>query len=357
MQLRPGLRIFFDSAPRFLGAVFCLATLFATSACREKSANPDWSAPGGSTPATTATAEVSEPAAPAQQPDPAPDESATGPPSADRPPLRFVSYNVENWLTMDRRTAGKAQKAAPKPDREKKAVIALLIRHKPDVIGISEVGKAADLEEIREMLKAAGADFPSTHYTGGEDPTRRLGLLSRFPIVTTDKPAELNYRLGGQTFGMSRGILDATVAAPGRNYRFLGVHLKSKRDSEFGDQAAMRLNEGRLLRRHVDRILKADSATRLVVYGDFNDTRAAPTLKTITGKYKDPAYLTAIPARDSNGESWTHFWELHDIYSRFDFILVSSALRPETDFRGSYIINDAEWKAASDHRPVVAIFR
>ena len=54
--------------------------------------------------------------------------------------------------------------------------------------------------------------------------------------------------------------------------------------------------EARLLRRHVDSILKENADARLVVYGDFNDTRATPAIKQITGKYNDPTYLTAIPA-------------------------------------------------------------
>lgn len=163
--------------------------------------------------------------------------------------------------------------------------------------------------------------------------------------------------MAGQTFGINRGILDATIDAKGKAYRFLGVHLKSKRDSEQGDQEAIRLNEARLLRRHVDSILTQDADARLIVYGDFNDTRATPALKLITGKYNSPTYLTAIPAKDSNQEAWTHYWTTNDIYSRIDFIMVSKAMRPEVDFQASKIIDDAEWESASDHRAVLAILK
>jgi len=42
-------------------------------------------------------------------------------------------------------------------------------------------------------------------------------------------------------------------------------------------------------------ILKSDADARLIVYGDFNDTRPTPTCKIITGSYNDPGYLTALP--------------------------------------------------------------
>ena len=135
------------------------------------------------------------------------------------------------------------------------------------------------------------------------------------------------------------------------------MHLKSKRDSEQGDQEAIRLSEARLLRRHVDSILKTEANARLVVYGDFNDTRATPAIKQITGKYNDPTYLTAIPAKDSNQEAWTHYWELNDIYSRIDFIMVSKGLKEDVDFQAAKIINDSDWKDASDHRALLAIFK
>jgi endonuclease/exonuclease/phosphatase family metal-dependent hydrolase len=342
-----------------------MLALLASSAC-EKKGTPDWDTPGGKAPSTAAVESL-----PTQQPLPSDaseipladdfPESQTPPADAtDSAPsesFRFIAYNVENWLTMDRYVEGKTLKGAPKPDSEKKAVVDLLARHAPDVIGLCEIGEATDLAEIQEKLKAAGLDLPHSHYTGGSDPTRHLGLLSRFPITSTAKPAETEYQLEGQTFAINRGILDASVTARGKSYRFLGVHLKSKRDSEQGDQEAIRLNEARLLRRHVDAILKSDAAARLVVYGDFNDTRATPAIKTITGKYKDPTYLTAIPAKDSRNDAWTHHWALHDIYSRIDLIMVSQGLRNDVNYRAAKIIDDAGWDKASDHRAVMAVFK
>jgi endonuclease/exonuclease/phosphatase family metal-dependent hydrolase len=266
-------------------------------------------------------------------------------------------YNVENWLTMDRYVDNKQLKDAAKPDTEKKAAIELIARHVPDVLGLCEIGTREDLLEIQAALKSAGVDLPNLHYSGGSDPVRHLGLLSRFPITGTATVEESTFRIDGTEYRFNRGVLDATVEARGKSYRFLGVHLKSKREVEDGDQELMRQGEARLLRKHVDSIFEADADARLVVYGDFNDTRPSPSFRTVTGSYNDPKYLTAIPAKDSRGHAWTHHWNPHDIYSRIDFVTVSRVLRAEVDFDKSYLVDDEEWSEASDHRPVLAIFK
>ncbi len=356
---------FGKSTKLLIQTICCALALLAATSCGKKSGTPDWDTPQ--------TSEVTSPAALPAPEEPSAEsvveeavaglEPVTPPAVAPTPAqpstagLRFITYNVENWLTMDRFAQGKTLKGSPKPDKEKNAVITILARNAPDVIGLCEIGTAADLAEIQEMLKAAGLDLPNSHYTGGSDLVRHLGLLSKFPIKSTAKPAETEYQLNGQTFGINRGILDASIDARGKSYRFVGVHLKSKRESEQGDQEAIRLNEARLLRRHVDSIFKTDPEARLIVYGDFNETRSMAAIKTITGKYNDASYLTAIPVKDSHQETWTHFWALNDVYSRFDFVMGSKAMRKETDFTASRIIDDPEWVNASDHRPVIAVFK
>ena len=347
-------------APAITGAVLCAAIALATLSCRKNPSTPDWDTAGDATatevrptPTTTSPPASSHRKKPQTQP-PGPSRSAKTPSAGS---LRFAAYNVENWLTMDRFTDNQQLTNAPKPAAEKQAVIRLLVKHSPDVIGLCEIGQASDLAEIQQSLKTAGLYLPHSYYTGGSDPIRHLGFLSRFPITSRAKPAETEFHLRGRTFGINRGILDATITARGKSYRFLGVHLKSKRQVEEADQEQMRIHEARLLRRHVDAILQADPRARLIVYGDFNDTRPSKAFKTVTGSYNDPGYLTAIPFKDSRGEAWTHHWALHDIYSRIDFVTVTRALRPEVDFEGSYLIDDPGWDQASDHRPMLAIFK
>lgn len=337
------------AAPRLLGAVFFGICAVTGSSCEQEDQTPDWTSIAETSPETAGIP-------PQQAPETTPPNPETNPP-VNSDGLRFIAYNVKNWLDMDRYVDKKNLKDSPKPESEKQAVVALLVRHSPDVIGICEIGQATDLAEIQERLKAMGLNLPHSHFTGGSDPTRHLGLLSRFPIISTAKPAVNDYQLAGQTFAINRGILDATVQPNGKPHRFIGVHLKSKRDSEQGDQEAIRLNEARLLRKHVESILSQDAAARLIVYGDFNDTRPSNPIKLITGNYGEPTYLTAIPAKDSRNDAWTYYWALHDIYSRIDLIMVSQEMRKDVDFAAAKVIDDSDWYLASDHRPVLAIFK
>jgi endonuclease/exonuclease/phosphatase family metal-dependent hydrolase len=327
------------------GAFLASAVLFAGTACELLAATPTWEK---QTAHATPPAEVPTPEATAK-----PATEAT----ASAEAVRFISYNVENWLTMDRFVDGKPLKGAPKPDSEKQAVTEILARHKPDILGLCEIGLASDLADIQQRLKAAGLDLPHSHHTGGSDPVRHLGILSRFPITSTSNSAILDYQLAGKTFQINRGILDATVEVHGKPYHFIGLHLKSKRDSEQGDQEAIRLNEVRLVRNHIDKLLKANPNERLIVYGDFNDTRGTPAIKLLVGKYSSPNYLTAIPMKDSRQMAWTHHWTAQDIYSRIDFIMVSQQMKMDVDFPASRIIDDTDWSEASDHRPTLAIFK
>ncbi len=277
--------------------------------------------------------------------------------SENAPQVRFISYNVLNWLTMERFENRKPVGKTSKPDEEKKQVIRILAEGKPDILGLCEVGTKKDLTEIQRLLGEAGASLPHLYHSTGPDPVRSLGLLSRYPIVSTDSSAPLEYRLQGKTFSMGRGILDATVDANGLKLRFLGVHLKSKREVPEGDQEAMRVNEARLLRQHIDSILKSDPKAPLVVYGDFNDTYPSTTVRTIYS-HPNPAFrLRPVYLRDSRREAWTHHWRPHDIYSRIDFVTISESLRSRVDYKGSFIMDDAAWDQASDHRPLLVIFR
>ena len=352
------------SAPGVLGAFFCALLAFSAVSCKKK-ATPDWNTPGGELP--TVQAEEVQPAPPESTPvppkEPANPSSATkaapvelSSEQASAQGLRFIAYNVENWLAMDRYVDRKSLKNASKPDSEKNAVINILARHQPDVIGLCEIGTLEDLAEVQSLLKEKGLDLPHSRYVGGSDPVRHLGLLSRFPITSTGAVEESNYQLSGKTFAINRGIMDATVEARGKSYRFVGVHLKSKREVESGDQEAMRRNEAKLLRKHLDGIFKQDTDARLIVYGDFNDTRNSSAFKAATGPYNSPTFLKPLFLKDSVGTSWTQFWSYQDVYSRLDFVTVSKSIEDEVDLKASKVIDDTEWDKASDHRAVLVTF-
>ncbi|MFT3991886.1 MAG: hypothetical protein QM680_10805 [Luteolibacter sp.] len=326
-MLHPLNHLFSKHAPVFIGAAFCTGILLL-AACKRRQP-PEWEFP----PATTSNTGNASPA----------------PVSPARPAenFRLLSYNLKNWLEMERNG-----QPAPKPEVEKQAVVSLIASQRPDIVGVCEIGTADDLADLRNRLKNNGLDLPNFVHHGGADPVRHLGLLTRFPILRTTEAAKTTYQISGKTHGIQRGILDATLQIGSDSYRILGVHLKSRLEVETGDQAQMRLEEARLLRAHVDGILKTDPATRLIVYGDFNDSRDSLPLKTVIGQNLSP-----LPLKDHHAESWTYYWSIPETYSRIDFIFTGPSLKSSIDPETSHIVADPIWNQASDHRPILATFR
>ncbi len=345
-------RFLIHSAPGFLGAFLLPLALLG---CKDQDRSDDWAGhPKSESPAVVVAA------APVAAPKPVTPVAVD--PVVDSEPVeegsvRFIAYNVENWLTMDRYVDGKSLKGSPKPEKEKLAIAELLADAKPDILGISEIGNEEDVKDLQAYLAKAGHPMQHSHVNRGADPTRSLVLISRFPIGKTVKRDDLTYSSKGREYAMQRGILDATVETPAGAYRFLGLHLKSKRETEDGDQEDMRLNEGHLLRREIDEILSEDPDARLVVYGDLNDTRQSPTIRTIHGGGKNPKSLLMIALKDSRGHFWTHHWDFQDVYSRIDYVLVSGALRNLIDWDRCKIIDNDAVAAASDHRPLLVILK
>ncbi len=267
--------------------------------------------------------------------------------------IRFMAYNVENYLEMSRYVNGE-RRVTTKPEDEIGALVNVIVAAKPDVLGICEIGSIDDLKDLQSRLRTAGLDLPHHYHTGGDDPTRRLALLSTFPITPHEISDPLEYPINGSKVIMGRGILDATVTI-GDNYslRLLGVHLKSKREVRGMDQAEMRKNEALLLRHHATAILQEQPDINLLVYGDLNETKNNSPIQIVRGSGNDNSHLEDVYLRDDRGTTWTHNWKYADIYSRFDYVLMSRGVRPEVDFKASYIPSTPDVSEASDHRPLV----
>jgi len=219
------------------------------------------------------------------------------------------------------------------------------------------MGPPGEFADFKARLKSAGLDYPETEYVEGPDPERHVALLSKYPIVARQSMSDAPFELDGHEEKVRRGILDVTVAVGGTKVRFMGVHLKSKLRDTWENEAELRRNEAHLLRKHIDEVLDRDGAAKLVVYGDFNDTKNEPSLKEILGARNSEHALRDLWLKDSDGDHWTEYWNTADVYSRIDYILVTRDLLPAVDFPKSYVYRSAYWNEASDHRPVVAAFK
>jgi endonuclease/exonuclease/phosphatase family metal-dependent hydrolase len=265
-----------------------------------------------------------------------------------------VSYNVGNyWLG----SSGPPSVNQPvKPEAEIAAVIKVLDRIKPDIIGLIEIGDESMLEDFQRRLKAAGLEYAHREWIQGADDTRHVCLLSRFPIIERNSRPDVRFELDGKALRMNRGILDVTVAINSHyRLRLVGAHLKSRRDVPEYDQARMRAKEASLLRRHLEDILSASPETNLMLFGDLNDTKNEYPVRQIIGSKGAPDHMMDLWLRDNRGERWTYYWKTADEYSRIDYLLVSPGLLKEVVLEKCGIDDSPYWNEASDHRAIYAV--
>jgi endonuclease/exonuclease/phosphatase family metal-dependent hydrolase len=254
---------------------------------------------------------------------------------------------------MARRINAQLRTNAGKPESEKQAVVRMIGTLHPDLLGLMEIGEPGQLEDLQRRLRKSGIELPHTEYLQAADPSRHVALLSRYPIVERHSQNDIPLRVNGVTLHSPRGILDVTVEqSPGRRVRILCVHLKAKLEIAEYDQNSLREAEAQYLRRRVREILSEDPGVRLVLMGDFNDTKNEKSIWQIQGKPEWPDSMKAIPLADDRGEFWTHYWAAADIYSRIDYIMVCKRLEPEIDPAESGIARPPFWNEASDHCPI-----
>jgi endonuclease/exonuclease/phosphatase family metal-dependent hydrolase len=277
--------------------------------------------------------------------------------------FRVATYNVENYI--DEATQSRFAKSAEAKAKVRESIRAL----KPDVIALEEMGRTNALLELRDSLKVDGLDLPYWEHVTGFDTNIHVAILSRFPITARRPHTDDSFLLNGRRFRVSRGFAEVDIQVT-TNYSFtlLAAHLKSKRAVPQADEAELRLEEGKLLREKIDARLAANPNANLVVVGDFNDTKDAPSTKAVIGRGKQKLIDTRPaerngdntpspnPAWDPRNVTWTHHYGKEDSYARIDYILISPGLAREWVTNETYVLTLPNWGVGSDHRPIVATF-
>jgi len=278
--------------------------------------------------------------------------------------FRVAAYNVETYL--DQPTASRREvKSTVAKAKVRESILAM----QPDVLALEEMGTTNALLELRASLKAGGLDFPNWEWVEGLDTNIHVAVLSRFPIVARHPHTNDAFLLDGRRFRASRGFAEVNIqVATNFTFTLIGVHLKSRRPVPDADEADLRLEEAKILRRIVDQHFQADPEAKLVVLGDFNDVPNAPSTRAVMGRGKFRLFDTRPSERNGDNRTdpgnhhpprtiaWTHFYGVDDTYSRIDYILLSPAMKHHWLAEGTFIPTIADWGIASDHRPVLASF-
>lgn len=264
-----------------------------------------------------------------------------------------MTYNLQQYSLMDRDGGGAADD--PKPQEECGAVVQLIANAKPGVLFIQEMGDEITFAGFRKALESAGMHYPYVELLQRGKIEVNLAVLSRYPIVSVQHRTNDWYSISSAKVPVARGFLDVDIQVnPDYRFRLLGAHLKSKVYSPLG-QTEMRRNEARLLNKAVRGILKENPDINLLVAGDMNDNYASAPLREVQGRRGGE--LTDLRPLDSAGDAWTCFQASTDNHSRFDYLFVSEGMASEVVEGGTRVVRDPLTYKASDHRPVIGVFR
>lgn len=264
-----------------------------------------------------------------------------------------ATYNVRNYLSQDRLVRGKWRKDYPKPEEEKSIVRASILRMRPDVLALQEIGSEGHLRELQADLAKEGLKYTHRAFLEAGDPTRHVAVLWKLKNgYRVREHDDLTVNYFGNREPVKRGALEIEFRDDSGAFSLFVLHLKSKYTNRQDDplSAKRRVLEARAIR---DRILERypnPSEARFLVLGDFNDTPDSAPIRAFANKGKLPI-CSLIPAFDTQGAIWTHFYKKGGLYSKVDYIMRSVGWQSLAEAEGA-ILSRVDFYEGSDHRLV-----
>jgi endonuclease/exonuclease/phosphatase family metal-dependent hydrolase len=271
--------------------------------------------------------------------------------------LTVATYNIENYGPANRMTDAGYRTDYPKPEAEKRALRVVIRGVAADVLVLQEMGGQPYLDELRRDLKREGLDYPHAALALAADADRHVALLSRRPLLRVTTHASLEFGYLGAKETVKRGLLEATIATASGEVTLFAVHLKSRFTERPDDPlgAIRRGAEATAIRDCVLRRFPNPGVARFILLGDCNDGKTSKAVAHLQKRGRTEV-LSLLPASDSRGEAWTHAYRREESYSRVDHILVSPPLVALVRGGVARIYDGEGVRAASDHRPVFAVF-
>jgi len=268
--------------------------------------------------------------------------------------LRIATYNLDNYLIMDRYLEEQWRPEYPKPEKEKAVIRKIIRQTKPDILALQEMGTAEFLEELRADLAQEGLDYAYALHLGGPDPERHLALLAKLAPVEVIRHTDLDFKYFDERKRVKRGMLEVGFERDGGDhFKFFVVHLKSKHtnDKRDPDSSLRRTREAEACRNRIIERTFDIGADRFLVAGDFNDHPVSAPFRRFYSR-GDLEIGRLVPAADSCGEVWTYFYEKQAQYSLVDGFVASPKMLPMIEGGRGQIVDAPGALDGSDHRMV-----
>lgn len=272
--------------------------------------------------------------------------------------VRIATYNVRNYLVMDRHVGASWRPSYPKPENEKAGIREVIKSTRPDILVLQEMGSLDFLEELRADLNSEGLHYPYAVHLNGPDLVRHIAVLSMLPPEEVLKFKHLDFKYLGRREKVKRGMLEISFLGPqDERFTLFAVHLKSRYEEDKADPESnlRRTREAEACRKMIiTRTLDKDH-NKFMILGDFNShPRSAPLRRFYKrGKLQIGSQL---PAHDSRGEKWTYFYNKELSYHTVDGFVLSAEMAPHVKAGTARIADLTDTLVGSDHRMVYADF-
>jgi endonuclease/exonuclease/phosphatase family metal-dependent hydrolase len=268
--------------------------------------------------------------------------------------IRIATYNLNNYLVMDRYVDGTWLNSYPKPESEKTVVRDAIKQVTPDILALQEMGTLSFLKELQANLAQEGVEYSYALHMSGDDSVRHLAVLSRIEPneIVRHRDLAINYQNRREL--VKRGMLELSFKqANGKVFKLFVVHLKSRWTNYESDPKSLqrRTLEAEACR---DRIIERTfdlGIKDFIVVGDFNDHPESAPLRRFYQK-GDMEIGALVPACDSRGERWTHYYRKKVVYSLVDGFIASKSLLPQIKGGEGHILDTPNVLKGSDHRIV-----
>lgn len=267
-------------------------------------------------------------------------------------PVRFLMYNIESYFVPGEISRSRYVNKAKSP-ASREAVAEVIASIRPEVVGLIEIGGPRALQDLRERLGKRGLSYPHGVLVQRPGEDRALALLSQHPVVNDDSKPQ--YGLYGQQRRlMLRGILDVTIGLEdGRQFRFVGAHLKSRVSDDPEAAEALRKREAQTVARYLHRSMSRQPEMPVLLFGDWNDGPDDESVQILRQGISKDSSMVRLKPKDSRGEYWTIFHRQALQYYTFDQMYANHVLNKRIGRDAACGVADvAGVGQASDHRPL-----
>lgn len=256
---------------------------------------------------------------------------------------KIATWNLQNYLIQNRFENGVFRFDYPLPEYRKSEIRSLILRERPDVLFLQEIGSQAFLNELVLDLRALGLEYAFSAFSGVDNASRGLAYLSRNPpkAFLFHHPVKIK----ADYPHMRRGVQEVCFEWQGASLTFLHVHLKSRYSDDPLDPQSRNFRKAELaaLQGLADLIRSGKPDTIVALVGDFNTPFGSDLFDGLRHNWRP------LDANDDSGEAWTYTHQKSGASDRIDGFWVPANFPP--DFNAH--IPATTSATPSDHRMVL----